>query len=388
MNRRLITISTFAIVIAILQLNLSAQTWETTILYDDLPNSEGSGGLVADSLGNVFAGGNVSTGVNGSGPWQGIVLKTDTTGAHWDPSGDGTVSQSNPSQLNLGVDLAENLYSVGGRTPSSGAAQSWYVRKSVDHGVNWIEKDLYQYATGKSAAAVALVADPMGNIFALGYGRDKSGASHWVTRKSSNGGDTWSTVDDVKNATPLSLHATPNGALFAVGGTPWIVRRSLDAGQTWTTVDNPSSGWAHGVTSDNLGNIYVAGREHFTSGKPRNFVSYDLWTIRKSSNGGTSWSTTNSFSLAPNSYSCARAIGKDAAGNIVVVGYADDESSEYWTVRTLLSSGFWHTDTFQLSVNGFGDARSLTVDADGHLLVSGIAGDANGSHWIVRRLIP
>ncbi|HEU0038049.1 MAG TPA: hypothetical protein VFR76_02130, partial [Verrucomicrobiae bacterium] len=103
------------------------------------------------------------------------------------------------------------------------------------------------------------------------------------------------------------------------GGTAleWTVRRSTNGGATWTTVDTfvlPSTGSsiyraeARGIGADALGNLYVVGRaaaQYKGSG-------YFHWVVRKTANGGASWTTDDNY--APNPQGTQRAMGFAAYG--------------------------------------------------------------------------
>src|SRR5439155_17629554 len=63
----------------------------------------------------------------------------------------------------------------------------------------------------------------------------------------------------------------------------WYVRRSLDGGATWSTVDAYAGGQAKGIGADAPGNIYAVG------------ANGSHWIVRKSTNGGASWATVDDF---------------------------------------------------------------------------------------------
>jgi hypothetical protein len=57
----------------------------------------------------------------------------------------------------------------------------------------------------------------------------------------------------------------------------WYVRRSLNGGVTWSTVDTYLGGSARGIGADGAGNVYVVGS------------NAGHWIVRRSNNGGGSW---------------------------------------------------------------------------------------------------
>jgi hypothetical protein len=167
------------------------------------------------------------------------------------------------------------------------------------------------------------------------------------------------------------------------------VRKSVtgDVG-TWSTVDGPfAQGAAQAVCSDSQGSVYVSGSMFITTQaatKRTAAQGYYAWITRKSSDGGNTWSTvdTYSYSGALNQTASAQGSGTDSLGNVVVVGFASDALGQgHWIVRTHAPSG-WHT------IDDFAGARAggVATDAAGSLLVTGSANDSTGTHWIVRRL--
>ena len=174
------------------------------------------------------------------------------------------------------------------------------------------------------------------------------------------------------------------GTLYAVGddyesGT-WLVRRSLDGGVTWQTVDL-FSGEARAVTTDSVGNVYVAG-QNVGANPPGNNVR--SWIIRKSSNGGISWSTVDTFT---NSW--VRGVFSHPNGGLFAVGYGTvtttgkgnkTTSQRYSYVRRSLNAGAtWATVD---SVPGV-TAKNIGVNALGHLYVVG----DNGTQWTLARAL-
>jgi hypothetical protein len=382
--------------------SVGAQTWQTVLDYQLAAGKESDGsGIVADAFGNVFSGG---IGADAAGTNHGIVLKTDTTQANWYFSDDTNPSAAQDQSViwNMGLDASGKVYSIGQLTPDSTGITYWYVRKSLDRGATWSTVDQSLYGAGQFMDATGFAADNSGNVYVVGWGQDQTVVGsgkhattqttiHWLVRKSSNGGQSWNLVDDVTGPSANGAAYVPGAGVFVAGGRfitgSWLVRRSPTGEPgTWSTVDGPfAQGAARAVGGDNQGNVYVSGSMFVVTGvvtiKHQTTTNgYYAWITRKSSDGGTTWSTVDSQNLG--GYGPV-GIGKDAAGNVVVVG----GSSGDWIVRTPDLSGTWHTiDDFQLAPGYRASASGAATDAAGHLLVTGSANDSTGIHWIVRRL--
>ncbi|MCL4788015.1 MAG: glycoside hydrolase [Verrucomicrobia bacterium] len=152
----------------------------------------------------------------------------------------------------------------------------WMVRRSTDGGSTWsaVANPTGTYAS-QSATALAVGTD--GAILVSGrtsktVGSKKTGYTTeygWLTRRSANGGATWTDVDYVVNGQPANMAVDGLGRVLAVGclsSTPltWLVRGSTDGGATWVTTDvylpagTPRS-MAWGVAGDPFGNVCVMG---------------------------------------------------------------------------------------------------------------------------------
>lgn len=404
-----------AVLIATLSPDLRAQSWQTVLEFSS-PSRSAANSLACDTAGDVFSGGAFA---DQAGASHGAVLRTDTTESDWTISDDTNPSPSQYSSLvhGIGFDINGNLYSAGtlspdcttlivrGRPQTVCPASWWYVRKSSDLGLSWSTVDLFQYSSGVAAQARGVVGDGSGNVFAFSEVLDAKSLLHWVIRRSTSGNSgSWTTVDDLLNATTRNMAFVSGAGLFAVGFTAetrslsagWLVRRSLDRGSTWSTVDlyqlapgkqnNYQDAAALGIASDARGTIYVVGSVHLAS---NNYLNQ--WLIRSSADSGSTWTTANSFSYLPGKASSAWGAGRDASGTIVAVGRGTDAQGVFhWLVRRPDAQGLWQTiDDFQLAPGKSAEAWSVATDADGNLLVAGHAYDQSGTErWIVRRLNP
>jgi hypothetical protein len=151
----------------------------------------------------------------------------------------------------------------------------WLVRRSIDGGVTWSNVDTFQASSG-SAVAMGITANSSGIYVAGSAGTVNKGvsSSHWIVRRSSDGGSTWATVDDYqliadKSTQPQCIVADPYGNLFLAGkcnagtGDQWIVRKGAGAPGTWATIDVFQNGGVgttpNAIAADIFGNVFVGG---------------------------------------------------------------------------------------------------------------------------------
>jgi hypothetical protein len=324
------------------------------------PPQDGSevNGLAFDSSGNLYS----------TGTLYYPCSKTSCPGSFWyirkSPDAGTTWNTVNLFQYAAGkscgagsvaADLSGNVYVVGAAPDASGVSH-WLVRRGSNGGQSWASVD---DIGGARAYGIGFV--PNVGLFAVGA----------VTAVTSGKG---------KSSTST---------------TSWVVRRSMDGGASWVTVDQlqPPVGYSaypFGICSDGQGNIYVAGRTTVLVGSGRTATTIAQWLVRKSADGGNAWATVDAFSYAPGKSSVAFGAGTDSAGNSVVAGTATDGlGSNHWLVRRAVQ-GVWQTiDDYQLAPGETAGGNDIVADAAGNLLVTGFANDAAGvMHWIVRRTNP
>jgi len=159
----------------------------------------------------------------------------------------------------------------------------------------------------------------------------------------------WQTVADFQYTLPVSLDALAKdsaGTLYAAINTsidPQYrthaqIRKSSNHAATWTLIDDwssPVEGSIRvlGLGADPTGRLYALGYIADAMGRTR-------WMVRRSADGGRSWTTVDDFALPRNQSAVAQDFAADAAGNAYVVGYAEEPPTpgkpgpqRHWLVR-------------------------------------------------------
>jgi hypothetical protein len=393
------------------------ENWQTV---DDFQDGIGGGaenaGLTVGPSGTLFG---VGTGYPDGGYSRGIIRASPDGGNTWSlVSALGHPALLSAWYAGIVSDSAGNLYVAGtayddGTT--NGGLLHWIVQSSTDGGATWLLVDDFVPGGDTWTQVTGLTVDTAGNVYVAGvadYGPPSydplyatSPASYVWTIRKGIGGSSFTTVDSVPyNAWefgPQGIYSHPAGGIFAVGDVrryttnrnntvsasrAWVVRRSLNGGATWQNVDTfqLNSGYnslARGIGADVLGNIYVVGNAIGPSVKG---TAWAHWVVRKSSNGGTSWTSVDDYQLDSSNYSMAYRFAVDVSGNLYVAGFGNTGSgyNSHWIVRKSVGgTGSWATvDNFQHAGSG-SIASAIVADASGKVFVGG----SGGGHWLVRR---
>jgi hypothetical protein len=364
-------------------------TWQTVDDFQYAPGqSAGPFSITATPDGAIFVSG---AAVDAANHQHGFVNRSLDGGDTWDLVFD-LPGVSSANCFAVAAAPSGTLWATSKANAINGRTGAWYgtwlAHRSTDGGATWILSDSFRGA-GQEAAPFCTAVDAAGRVFVGGLISDAQGKQHFLTRRSLDGGTTWTTVDDVVGTTTCSvwdLTATPAG-VFAAGriSTTWTVRRSTDGGSTWTTVDKYGAGnsYAYGIDSDVNGNVYVTGGAGITVNK----INKTHWITRKSADGGTTWRVVDD--VASGSFNNGRAATVDAYGRVFVAGQVVIGNTNHWITRGSTDGGAtWViTDDYAPSATGAVLPRGATSDAVGNVFIGGQANGTDGvQHAIVRKL--
>jgi hypothetical protein len=305
------------------------QTWQTV---NDLPNS-GTAMSWAVTVGRhsglVFATATLTSGKTRDGSLKNdwVTLRSADGGTTW--TNVDVVSPPNwKANPNAVVEDPAGRVFVAGYMGDANNADHFFIRRTLDGGTTW--KTVDDQAPGGLNQALSLAATPAG-VFAAGWLRNV-----WTVRRSTDGGTTWKTVDSFLAAPAgyfshaRGIAADTNGNLYVTGhsqflvnkGTDihWITRRSTDNGATWRTVDDTlagsNSGFGYAVTVDAFGRVFATGTYASVSGS----TWTNHWVTRASADGGATWVTTDDYIALGGALGSAAA--SDAVGNVFTSGKA------------------------------------------------------------------
>lgn len=264
-----------------------------------------------------------------------------------------TVTSVRGSALLAGMASYKNYaYAVGAAVLGIRETGGWVIRRSTDNGETWSTVKVLP-GGGRGIAA-----DPRnGILYSIGAVMVSDDEHSWVVQKSMDNGVSWTKVDDFYdrehfyNSGRITVDGKGNVIIVGQnsvsgsgGGISSIMRRSEDGGATWTTIDYaPSTFGAAQIASGKNGEVIVVGGTPSISPE----VGGGKWMTMYSPDGKTNWKQVDSYiasSTDSTASSFAFGVSIHNNGNVVVVGNAGKTTSRTVVRQSKLSSiGSWST---------------------------------------------
>jgi hypothetical protein len=366
-------------------------SWGTVDQFQFAPTGEGCSpsAIASDAAGNVFVGGIAA---DANGVYHDVVRMKPAGSSTWSTLSDQT---NVPSFSKLAVAPNGDLYAAEGQT---------LLRMKRSAGESSFSVILQQGSSGINDVSV----DSSGNVFVASTGVVTKGStrtSHWILSKQTAGVGAFVTVDDylysksdasakaitfVTNGPAAGIYVTGYGGFGGLTNSRELVRKSSDGGASWKLVDDnrfDADGGAFGETiiADSTGNVYVGGRgyDYDIVKRTPTLVSKDVF-VRKSANGGTSW-TTDYIEAMPSP--AVMDMAAAPSGAIYVVGATSGFVTPVPTgfVRTNASGQWAVEENFQADPGTITETNGVTVDPNGTVFTSNWSEDSAGTYqWYTR----
>jgi len=372
-------------------------TWSTTLDFAYTSKARGLG-LAVDTYGSMFVA-LEATDSGGINHW--MVQKSSDGGTSWSIVDDYQYTSGvSSAAISVASDPVGNIYVVGeGDDGVNG--KRLIVRKSLDSGKTWVVVDDFQYVTGKSTFVEYITSNDLGEIFTVSRPLDSTDKNHSLIRKSTDAGKSWTTIDDFQfvagqstNSTFLTLNQ--KGHLFlATSGVDsssvshWLVRKSTDRGLTWTIIDDylyvtGKSSSARTLLFDRNGVFYVFGYGFDATNKYH-------WIVRKSVDDGVTWTIVDDYQYESGENSFAWSAFSDNHGQLYAIGFVTQASGDIiWLVRRTNDAGTtWsNVDEFQYSGGQNSQAKAAVIGPGGSLFIIGYGSDSGFLNYrsVVRKL--
>jgi hypothetical protein len=165
----------------------------------------------------------------------------------------------------------------------------------------------------------------------------------------------------------------------------WIVRTSSDKGKTWTTSDQfqgPThlylNTYSMGVTEDSMGKLYVSGTA--------NFSGSETCLVKMSSDHGQSWSIVDQY-IYPGTINCKTYNVQAIGSSVFSLGRSGDGNLNHWLIRRSQDGGAsWSIVDYPHASSPYtSKPLRMVTTANGNLLLFGAHWNATGAHFIFRK---
>ncbi|MDZ4818819.1 MAG: SBBP repeat-containing protein [Planctomycetota bacterium] len=361
--------------------NAQVVEWIRTLGHDSL--NEGNG-VVTDGVGNIYIAGRTTDtiGAVNFGKSDAIVSKYDSTGALQWSTQIGTAE----ADLAYGITLDQSggIY-IAGLTDGSlgtplGQVDAFVAKLNENGALLWTK----QFGTNEPDIAKSISADGLGNVYVTGWTEGSLGASHkwsydvFLSKYDSSGTPIWNRQigtmeEDQAHAVSTDLLGNIYIAGYSTGdlgggnaghSDAFVAKYDSSGNQIWiTSLGSNNLDQARGIVVDNAGNVFITGRTEGNLGGP-NAGGTDAFLSKLDGAGNQQWSRQLGTSLFDDSYG----ITVDPLGNVLISGVTGGTLGESSLGLQDVLVAAYDTAGNQLWIEQFGtnrDDRGLAIAADG-----------------------
>lgn len=346
---------------------------------DDTPAA-----IFVDAAGNVYITG---SSFGNSSETDYATIKYDANGTQlWVQRYNGT-NNDNDAAIGIVVDGQGNVYAGGWSSGSNGSTDYVIVKYSAAGLQLWSKS--YNSPDNGNEFMKAMVMDAAGNIYATGRSRGAVNDDYATVKYSSAGTLLWSARYEGSGADEgTALTVDPQGNVIVTGnsvalnGSDYTTVKYNNAGvQQWLKRYNRTASTDDipvGLVCDNTGNIYVTG---YCEGL--NTTSLDYVTLKYNSNGDQQWVKTFNSGLVGVDDK-ASSIDIDQSGNIYVTGSTISSGSDFdfGTVKYSPSGEVLWSILYENILAVDDKAVMVKADNNGNVYVTGTSSGFSGIDFL------
>jgi len=286
-------------------------------------------------------------------------------------------ANDNDTPNSIFVDAAGNVYVTGASFGNSSENDYATIKYDASGTQLWVQR--YNGTNNDNDAAVSVLVDGSGNVYAGGWASGSNGSTDYVIVKySSAGQQVWSRSYNGPN----NGNEFMNAMVMDAAGNIYATGRSRGAtNDDYATVKYNSAGtllWsvryegsgvdeANGLTVDQQGSVIVTGYATTAA------TGKDYTTIKYNNAGIQQW--LKKYNRSGTTQDEAVGIVSDNSGNIYVTGFCTGSgtaSFDYITVKYNSNGDQQWTKVFNSNLVGVDDkASSIDIDASGNIYVTG-----------------
>lgn len=373
----------------------SGSTWSLVSNYNPTVRNSNFLNSISSRYSTVYSSGSGGSGYTSS-YW---ITRKSTDGSFWTSSDMYQLTAGKNASANNLCELSASEVFAAGSAEDAATDKHWIVRKF--NGASWSTSDDFVLQANLSSAANAIESDSSSTIYAVGYGADSISVSKWLVRKSSDSGVSWATVENynynsshIAEAKAVSV-VSSSSAL--VGGfvqktdnsNYWTIRSTSDGGGTWVEMDSyqlsaAKDAQVNALVKDSAGVFYAGGFAEDGSGVKH-------WIVKKSSDGGVNWSVVDSFLMESGYHSELQALTTDGLNNVYASGFGSNSIGEkFWILKKSANGGATWTVIDKRSTGSLFEVQSRGLSAClSNRICSGISESVDrllGATWKTRIL--
>ncbi|MBL8016463.1 MAG: SBBP repeat-containing protein [Ignavibacteria bacterium] len=336
---------------------------------DDTPNS-----IFVDAAGNVYVTG-ASYGNSSENDFA--TIKYDANGVQlWVQRYNG-LNNDNDAAISVLVDASGNVYAGGWSSGSNGSIDYVIVKYSAAGLQLWSRS--YNGPDNGNDFMSAMVMDASGNIYATGKSRGAVNDDYATVKYSPSGTLLWSARYTGSGADePSGITVDQQGSVIVTG-----YAITAATGKDYTTVKYNNAGiqqWLKkynrtGTTDDEAVGVVndLSGNIYvtgFCTGS--NTASTDYVTVKYNSNGDQQWAKVFNSGLVGVDDK-ASSIDIDETGNVYVTGatISSGSDTDFGTVKYSPSGDVLWSVLYESSLSGSDNARMVKADKNGNVYVTG-----------------
>lgn len=352
-----------------------------------------------DSNGNIYVVGRTFGDMNGyvnAGSEDSYIVKYSSNGIHLWTRQFGTGQQD--SSYDSAVASDGSIYLVGmtegdlGGSGKIGNFDAFVTKYSLEGVAQWT----HQFGTESYDSAKSVAVDYDGNIYVAGFTQgnldtniNKGSYDVFLVKYNSDGIGLWllqfgTSYSDIV----MDMAVDSSGSIYVVGMTEgdldgngnlgnndaFVAKYSQDGIMLWIKqFGTTTHDWAHGVTIDSNGNVYVVGHTGDDLAGNGNIGKDDAFLLKYDSEGSKQW--TRQFGTTSNEY--AKSVAIDTRDNVFVVGFTGgdldgyDALGEYdpFIVKYTIDGNMqW---LFQFGTFELDRAQAVAIDDNNNIYVTG-----------------
>ena len=290
----------------------------------------------------------------------------------------------------------------GGSAIDSGGQDFSLTRTSLDSGSSFSTTNQFQLSAGATwSKTFGYAEDPAGRLFSIHGLEDATGNRNAVIKRSLDNGLTWAIVDTYQSNVNRHSYYTgitidDNGDIYVVGQTmntsnfyQGVMRRSVDGGASWSTIDlfYPIAGRHTGN-----GRVLISGGQIYLLSFMIGADSRYEMLLRKSINNGVSWTIESTYKAEPGFHTVPLEMIINSQGHLLVTGSTHGgvgfTNRRGFVLKSEDQGQTWTRLYYSdYAVNKDNSVQAIRVDSDNNIYFTGYEVDGTDQQYAFVKML-